>query len=67
LAELLTADGDQLLAQLAGREVTPEVALRLSEELRAGYPAGLVAAALGRAWPRLAALGRAWRRPGRSA
>jgi THUMP domain-like/RNA cap guanine-N2 methyltransferase len=55
LADLLTSDGEQLLAQLAGHEVTPEVALRLGEELRARYPAGLVAAALTQQSLRMAA------------
>ena len=45
-AELLTPAGDELLGRLAGREVTPDLALRLAAELRGQYPAELVAAAL---------------------
>ena len=54
-AELLTPDGEQLLALLAGYDVTPEVALRLGEELRGHYPPGLVAAALTQQSLRMAA------------
>jgi hypothetical protein len=45
-AALLTPDGQQLLARLAGEAVTPEHALRLAAELRPRYPPDLVAAAL---------------------
>ncbi len=45
-AELLTPAGEELLALLGGLDVTPEVALRLGNELRRQYPADLVAAAL---------------------
>ena len=44
--QLLTAQGRDLLARLAGEEVTPERALALSTALRERYPADLVAAAL---------------------
>src|SRR5271165_4569967 len=54
-AELLTPDGEQLLALVAGYDVTPEVALRLSGELRGRYPPGLVAAALTQQSLRIAA------------
>ena len=43
---LLTAQGRELLARLAGEAVTPDRALVLSASLRAQYPADLVAAAL---------------------
>src|SRR5580692_3652588 len=45
-ADLLTPAGERLLGELTGVTVTPERALRLAEELRARYPAELVAAAL---------------------
>jgi THUMP domain-like/RNA cap guanine-N2 methyltransferase len=45
-AELLTPAGDELLRRLAGLDVTPDLALRLSTELRDQYPAELIAAAL---------------------
>jgi SAM-dependent methyltransferase len=45
-ADLLTPAGEQLLGELTGVTVTPDRALRLAEELRARYPAELVAAAL---------------------
>ena len=45
-AELLTPAGEELLDRLRGVTVTPELALRLAEELRDRYPAELVAAAL---------------------
>lgn len=44
--DLLTGPGRELLARLRGVTVTPEAGLRLGAELRASYPAGLVAAAL---------------------
>jgi len=43
---LLTAQGRELLARLAGEEVTPDRALALSASLRTRYPADLIAAAL---------------------
>ncbi len=43
---LLSLAGRELLGRLAGEDVGPERALALSESLRAGYPAELVAAAL---------------------
>jgi THUMP domain-like/RNA cap guanine-N2 methyltransferase len=45
-ADLLSAEGQQVLDRLADLEVTPDRALRLAEELRASYPADLIAAAL---------------------
>jgi SAM-dependent methyltransferase len=45
-ASLLSAEGQELLAWLSGRDVSPDQALRLAEELRGRYPPGLVAAAL---------------------
>jgi len=45
-AELLSHDGQELLARLSGQDVTPDRALRLAEELRGRYPAPLIAAAL---------------------
>jgi SAM-dependent methyltransferase len=45
-ADLLSAEGQQLLSWLAGRDVTPDRALQLAQELRGQYPPGLVAAAL---------------------
>jgi THUMP domain-containing protein len=45
-AGLLTPQGRELLARLAGEEVTPGRALVLSASLRAQYPGDLVAAAL---------------------
>jgi hypothetical protein len=44
--ELLTSPGRQLLADLAGQDVTPERAMRLAESLRGKYPPELIAAAL---------------------
>ncbi|MHB1432305.1 MAG: class I SAM-dependent methyltransferase [Streptosporangiaceae bacterium] len=44
--QLLTAQGQELLARLTGEEVTPDRALALSAALRERYPADLVAAAL---------------------
>ncbi len=55
LAALLTTDGEELLALLAGYDVTPEVSMRLGAELRGRYPAGLVAAALTQQSLRMAA------------
>jgi len=45
-ADLLSADGQQVLSLLSGREVTPDRALQLGTELRGRFPADLVAAAL---------------------
>ncbi len=45
-ADLLTPAGSQLLDRLRGLDVTPELAMRLAEELRGHYPADLIAAAL---------------------
>ena len=45
-ADLLSAEGQQLLSWLSGQDVTPDRALKLAEELRGRYPADLVAAAL---------------------
>ena len=45
-AGLLTPAGGELLTRLRGLTVTPDEALRLAAELRAQYPADLVAAAL---------------------
>lgn len=45
-AELLTAQGQELLGVLSERSVTPDEEFRLAAELRSRYPAGLVAAAL---------------------
>jgi len=45
-ADLLTPAGEELLDRMRGVIVTPELALRLAEELRDRYPAELVAAAL---------------------
>ena len=44
--QLLTPSGAELLDRLRGIDVTPDRALRLGAELRARYPADLVAAAL---------------------
>ncbi len=55
LAALLTTDGEELLALLAGYDVTPEVSMRLGAELRGHYPADLVAAALTQQSLRMAA------------
>jgi hypothetical protein len=54
-ADLLTPAGRQLLERLRGLEVTPDRAMRLSEELRGSYPAELVAAALTQQSLRIAA------------
>jgi len=54
-AELLSPDGEQLLAWLTGHEVSPDQALRLAEELRGRYPASLIAAALTQQSLRIAA------------
>jgi hypothetical protein len=43
---LLSAAGRELLARLAGMDVSPEAALALPASLRAEYPADLIAAAL---------------------
>jgi SAM-dependent methyltransferase len=43
---LLSPAGRELLGRLSGEDVSPERALALSESLRAGYPAELVASAL---------------------
>ncbi len=56
--QLLTAQGRDLLARLAGEEVTPERALALSAALRERYPADLVAAALTQQSLRVAARGK---------
>jgi SAM-dependent methyltransferase len=54
-ADVLTPAGEELLDRLRGMPVTPEQALRLAEELRDRYPAGLVAAALTQQSLRMAA------------
>jgi SAM-dependent methyltransferase len=46
VASLLSEPGQDLLAWLAGRDVSPDGALRLAQELRGQYPADLIAAAL---------------------
>ena len=43
---VLSPQGRELLARLAGEHIDPRQALRLARALRAGYPPGLVAAAL---------------------
>jgi SAM-dependent methyltransferase len=45
-AALLTPAGEELLGRLHRETITPERAMRLTEELRGRYPPGLVAAAL---------------------
>ena len=45
-AELLSPAGEELLALLRGLDITPELALRLGDQLRRQYPASLVAAAI---------------------
>jgi SAM-dependent methyltransferase len=45
-AGLLSAPGQELLELLSGEDVTPDRALRLASDLRARFPAELVAAAL---------------------
>jgi SAM-dependent methyltransferase len=45
-ADLLSSEGREILDLLAGQDVTPDTALRLAEELKRRYSAGLVAAAL---------------------
>ena len=45
-ASLFSEPGQELLGWLASQDVTPDIALRLAEELRGRYPADLVAAAL---------------------
>ncbi len=45
-AALLTPDGEELLKRLQGETITPERAMRLTDELRGRYPPELVAAAL---------------------
>jgi hypothetical protein len=55
LADLLSAEGQELLDRLGTEEVTPDRALRLAEELRGRYPAGLIAAALTQQSLRIAA------------
>jgi SAM-dependent methyltransferase len=52
---LLTPEGEELLGRLRGETMTPERAMRLTEELRQRYPAELVAAALTQQSLRLAA------------
>jgi SAM-dependent methyltransferase len=52
---LLTPEGEELLGRLRGESITPERAMRLTEELRRRYPAELVAAALTQQSLRLAA------------
>jgi hypothetical protein len=54
-ADLLTPAGEQLLNQLRGVTVTPELSLRQAEELRGHYPPALVAAALTQQSLRIAA------------
>lgn len=54
-ATLLTPAGEELLEQLRGETITPERAMRLTEELRGRYPAALVAAALTQQSLRMAA------------
>jgi SAM-dependent methyltransferase len=46
VASLFSEPGQELLAWLAGRDVSPDDALRLGRELRGRYPADLVAVAL---------------------
>lgn len=57
-ALLLTSAGEELLARLQGETITPERAMRLTEELRGCYPAELVAAALTQQALRMAARGK---------
>jgi len=45
-AALLSREGRELLDLLAGRQIDPDRALQLAQELRGRFPAGLVAAAL---------------------
>jgi predicted RNA methylase len=45
-AALLTPAGEELLGRLQGQTITPERAMRLTEELRGEFPPELVAAAL---------------------
>lgn len=52
---LLTPEGEELLGLLRGETITPERAMRLTEELRHRYPAELIAAALTEQSLRLAA------------
>jgi SAM-dependent methyltransferase len=52
---LLTPEGEELLARLRGETITPERAMRLTEELRHRYTPELVAAALTQQSLRLAA------------
>jgi hypothetical protein len=54
-AALLTPDGEELLGRLRSEAITPERAMRLTEELRHRYPPELVAAALTQQSLRLAA------------
>ena len=56
--QLLTAQGQELLARLAGDEVPPERVMALSAALRERYPADLVAAALTQQALRVAARGK---------
>jgi SAM-dependent methyltransferase len=46
VASLFSDQGQELLAWLAGQDVTPDSSLRLASELRGRYPAELVSAAL---------------------
>lgn len=55
LAALLSGPGAELLARLGQQPLTPGEALRLGTELRADYPAELVAAALAQHELRIAA------------
>ena len=52
---LLTPAGEELLGRLRGETITPERAMRLTEELRGRYPAEVVAAALTQQSLRMAA------------
>ncbi|HSR83649.1 MAG TPA: class I SAM-dependent methyltransferase [Streptosporangiaceae bacterium] len=54
-AALLTPAGEELLDRLRGEMITPERAMRLTEELRGRYPAELVAGALTQQSLRMAA------------
>jgi SAM-dependent methyltransferase len=55
---LLSPDGREVLEYLAGRPVTGDMTMRLATELRARYPAGLVADALTQHELRLRAAGK---------
>jgi SAM-dependent methyltransferase len=54
-AGVLSAPGQELLELLSGEDLTPDRALRLGTDLRARYPADLVAAALTQQTLRMAA------------